>query len=115
MVRLISFSPFPLFLFPPSPFLPSRLLSSAHRFRFRAVYHLETGRLHNLHITVSPPEDDDEEWVAGEKRARRGSQIERERLEDARLSALLSDLKIPEHKENADAAKTETTEEPQAL
>lgn len=70
-----------------------------------SVYHLETGRLHNLHITISPPEDDDEDWVAGDssQRARRGSQIERERLEDARLSALLEELKIPEQKESEES------------
>jgi hypothetical protein len=62
------------------------------------VYHLETGRLHNLHISLSPPEEDEEEWVSGEKRARRPSQIAREKAEDARLSALLEELKIPEMK-----------------
>jgi len=95
---------------------PDLLFSSS--LRRIAVYHLETGRLHNLHITVSPPEDDEEDWVAGDsQRARRGSQIERERLEDARLSALLEELKIPEQKESEEAilaAKAAMSEEPKS-
>ena len=63
------------------------------------MYHLESGRLHNLHISVSPPEDDEEEWVAGGQKARRPSHVEREKAEQARLSALLEELNIPEQKE----------------
>jgi hypothetical protein len=69
------------------------------------VYHLETGRLHNLHISVHPPaldEEDEHEIGVGKPRSRHNSQAEREKHDKEVLSKLLADLRIPEKRSDDD-------------
>lgn len=62
------------------------------------------GRLHNLHVSLVPSEDDLVEEADGTRR-RRGSNLTTQEEKDIGVSVLLQDLKIPEHGSKVPSSK----------